>query len=200
VLFPTKPTFWATVSRNEQGMTLIELLASLALLVILLGVLSQFLYNGVHLWGRHDRAYERRHQLRVISQTLSSDLAALVNSPFLAEPALSGDEYEMSFWTEAKDGLVQIKYRYDQQTQKVFKSTGFWGSKPPENELLTAVKSWSIEYYRPKTNNWEQLWKPTYKNELPSLIRVTMQSKTDDLGTMVFPIKAWHKESTIDGP
>ena len=131
---------------------------------------------------------------------MNTDLASLVNSPFLAESALSGDEYEINFWVEANEGLVQIKYRYDQQTQKVFKSTGFWGSKLSEKELLAAVKSWCIEYYRPKTKNWERGWKPTFKNELPSLIRVTMQTQNDDLGSMVFPIKAWYKESTTDGP
>jgi type II secretory pathway component PulJ len=181
-------------------MTLIELLASLSLLMILLTVLSQFLYNGVHLWGQNDRAYERQHQLRLISHTLNTDMSSFVNSPFLAEPAMSGDEYEFTFWTDTNEGLVQVKYRYDQQTKKVFKTTGFWGSKPPEKELFSAVKSWKVEYYRPKTKNWDLQWKPSYKNEIPASIRVTVTTDNNDLGTLVIPIKVWRKESTIDEP
>ena len=81
-----------------------------SLLVILLAVLSQFLYNGARMWGKNDRAYERRRELRLISQTFNTDLGQLVNSPFLAEPAFSGDEYGFTFWAETGAGLVKIKY------------------------------------------------------------------------------------------
>lgn len=196
MLFSTKPALSATDIRNELGMTLVELLASLSLLVILLAVLSQFLYSGIHLWDKSDRAYERRHQLRSISQILNTDLGQLVNSPFLAEPAFNGDEYGCAFWAETNEGLVQIKYRYDQQSQKVFKTIGFWGSKPLENELFQGIKNWKIEYFRPKMKNWELQWRPTSKNEIPALIRVTATMEKNSLGTLVVPIKAWHNESS----
>jgi prepilin-type N-terminal cleavage/methylation domain-containing protein len=203
VIFSTKPSLLVTASRNEQGMTLIELLASLSLLAILLVVLSQFLYTSVHLWGKNDHAYERRHQLRLISQTLNTDLGLLVNSPFLPEPAIRGDEYDFTFWAATNDGLVQVKYHFDSQEQKVFRSEGFWGSKPAENLLLDQVKEWKVEYYRPKTKNWDLQWQPapTLKNDIPSLIKVTITVGKNSLGSLVFPIKAWHKASDgeIDG-
>jgi prepilin-type N-terminal cleavage/methylation domain-containing protein len=197
--FPTKPNWSDIVTRSEPGMTLVELLASLSLLAILLAVLSQFLYTGIGVWGKTDRANERNYQLRLISQTLHNDLASMVSSPFLAEPAVRGDEYEVAFWTETSEGLVQIKYKYDQSTRKVLKTAGFWGSKPSENEAFQGIQSWKIEYYRPKTKNWELQWKPAYKNEIPALIRVTVTMKSkDQTGTLVFPIKNWHSESNAD--
>jgi prepilin-type N-terminal cleavage/methylation domain-containing protein len=198
VIFSTKPSLLVTASRNESGMTLIELLASLSLLAILLAVLSQFLYTGTRMWGKSDRACERRHQLRFISQTLNTDLGLLVNSPFLAEPAINGDEYGFTFWAVTNDGLVQVKYHFDSQEQKVFRSAGFWGSKPPENQMFDQVKEWKVEYYRPKTKNWELQWQPTLKSDIPSLIRVTVTVGNNSLGSLVFPIKAWHNESSAD--
>jgi prepilin-type N-terminal cleavage/methylation domain-containing protein len=197
---PTRPTLLDIVVQNEQGMTLIELLASLSLIAILLAVLSQFLYSGVRLWGKDDQAYERRRQLLVISQTLSTDLASLVNSPYLAEPAMKGDEYGFDFWRTTHDGLVQINYRFDQSEGKVFKSAGFWGSKPQENPIFTQVKEWKIEYFRLKTKNWESDWQPTdNKTDIPSLIRITFRVGTNNQEVLVIPIKAYHSESDTDG-
>jgi prepilin-type N-terminal cleavage/methylation domain-containing protein len=200
VVFSIKPSWGAFVTRNEPGMTLVELLASLSLLGILLAVLSQFLYTGIGLWGKTDRANERNYQLRFISQTLNTDLASMVNSPFLAEPAISGDEYEVTFWSENDQGLVQVKYRYDESTQKVLKTVGFWGNKASENEVFQKIQSWKIEYYRPKTKKWESQWQPAYKNEIPALLRVTVILKNKDQTgtTLVFPIKTWHNESNAD--
>jgi prepilin-type N-terminal cleavage/methylation domain-containing protein len=196
VAISTGPALPATGIRSERGMTLVELLASLSLLVILLAVLSQFLYNSSRMWGKNDRAYERLSELRLISHTLNTDLGQLVNSPFLTEPAFSGDEYGCAFWAETGAGLVHIKYSYDQQNQKVFKTIGFQGSKPPENQLFGGVGNWKIEYFRPQTKNWELQWQPVSKNEIPALIRVTATMGNHELGPLVVPIKAWHNESS----
>jgi Type II secretory pathway, component PulJ len=175
-------------------MTLVELLASLSLMVVLLMVLSEFLYSGTRLWDKNDRAYERRQLLRSVAQTFNADLDLLVNSPFLAEAAFIGDEYGFVFWAETGDGLIQVKYSYDQQNQKVIKSVHFWGGKPVENTLFHGIKDWRIEYFRKKTENWELQWSPATKNEIPALIRVTFKTE-NTRGEVVVPIKAWHDES-----
>ena len=194
-MFLTKPSLSVTAIRNELGMTLVEVLASLSLLMILLAVLSQFLYTDTRLWAQNDHSLERRAQLRILSQTLNTDFASLVNSPFLAEPAIQGDDYQTTFWATNQDGLVQIQYRFSLSEEKVFRSAGFWGSKPQEKVLLDHVKEWKVEYFRPKTKNWELFWKPAQKTEIPSLVRVTICAKNNNSKALVIPIKAWHSES-----
>ena len=195
VRFPTKPCLPVTVFRSELGMTLVEVLASLSLLMILLAVISQFLYTDVRLWGKNDQIYERSYQTRVLAKTFRLDLSSLVNSPFLAEPAVQGDDYQFVFWAENQDGLVQIQYRFDTSEKKVYRSVGFWGSKPQEKLFFAQVEEWKIEYFRPKTKNWELQWQPVQKTDIPSLIRVTFQAQKNKATTLVIPIPAWHSES-----
>jgi hypothetical protein len=175
-------------------MTLIEVLASLSLLVVLLMILSQFLDTDIHLWGKNARADEPRHQLQALSQKLNSDLASLVDSPFLAEPAMKGDENQFTFWAATQNGLVQIEYRFDPVEQKVFRAAGFWGSVFEEKPLFDQVKKWQVEYFRPQTKNWELVWQPALKTDIPSLIRLSVWIGNNNLGTLVIPIHAWHHE------
>ncbi len=200
MLVPTKPSLSVTAFRDEGGMTLVEVLASLSLLMVLLGVLSQFLYTDVRLWGKNNNAFERGYQLRVLSQTFHNDLGSMVSGAFLAEASLQGDDYHFAFWAVKPDGLVQIQYRYDPSAQKVFRSAGFWGSKPQEKLVFDRVEDWKFEYYRPKTKNWELYWKPDQnKTDLPSLVRVTAKIHNNHAEMLVVPLPVWRNESDDHG-
>ncbi|HEX3044528.1 MAG TPA: hypothetical protein VHY08_07220 [Bacillota bacterium] len=195
--FSIKRPLSVTVIRSELGMTLVEVLASLGLLMILLGVLSQFLYTDVLLWGKKNLAFERSYQLRLLSQTLNNDLGSLVGSTFLAEPAFQGNDYQLTFWSTKDNGLVQIQYRFSSSEEKVFRSVGFWGGKPQEVVLLNKVKEWKFEYFRSKTKNWDLLWQPTQKTEIPSLVRVNVSSGKN-IAALIIPIKIRLDESGVN--
>lgn len=197
--FYARPSLKATVIRNESGLTLLEVIASLSLLAILLGVLTQFLYAGLRVKEKTDQAYERQHLLKNFHQTVSADLASLVVGPYLPENAVSGDDYEMNFWQESNNGLLQIRYRYDLQEKRLLRATCFWGGKPEETVIFTDITKWKIEYFRFKTKNWLTVWKPSHKDEIPALIRFTLATKNADLGELVFPIKVWYNEELING-
>jgi len=179
----------------ESGMTLAEVLAALTLTVLLLGFLSQFLYNGITLWSRNDKAYRGQHQLKLIYQTLANDLESIFSGPFLpGEKLFQGEEQSLIFWSESGSGLKVIRYRYDSYEKTVWRSAGYWGSEPDERKLLTGITEWRFEYFEPKRRNWVLSWKPSFKTELPALVKVTAKTDLNKLGPLVFTIKARRDE------
>lgn len=191
---PAKRPLRVIGTRTESGLTLIEVLVSLSLTAVLLGVISQFLYTGIHLKNKSERAYERQHLMKAIYQTVSNDISPLATGPYLPENALKGDQYELSFWRESNAGLHNIKYRYDPQTKKVYKAAGFWGSKPEETVIFDDISDWKFSYYDPKTKWHLSEWDLKLKEEIPSLIGISIKTKTADLGTIFIPVKVWHSE------
>ncbi len=181
-------------SLNEAGMTLAEVLAALALTSLLLGLLSQFLYTSVRLWSKNDQAYRRQHQLKYVYQNLANDFGTVFTSRFLPEEPFQGEELKLNFWSENYRGLEQIRYRYDFETKTLWRSAGFWGSEPEERELFTGISEWKFEYFEPEKRNWVLYWKPSYRTELPSLIRITAQTELGAIGPLVFPIKTRRNE------
>lgn len=179
---------------NEAGMTLAEVLASLALTGLLLGLLSQFLYTSVRLWSKNDQAYRKQHQLKYVYQSLANDFGTVFSSRFLPEEPFQGEELKLSFWSENYHGLEQIQYRYDFETKALWRSAGFWGSEPEERKLFTGISEWKFEYFEPEKRNWVLYWKPSYRTELPSLIRITAQTELGAIGPLVFPIKTRRNE------
>lgn len=185
-------------AQNEKGLSLLEMLISLTFTAVLLGVLSQFLYSGVRFWGKNDQAYRRLSQFKMVFQVTYNDLASAFAGSYLPEFSLTGDEYQLSFWKETTAGLVLVNYRYDSFKKIVYRSAGFWGSKPEENEVFTDIVSWRFEYYKPDQKNWLLEWKPERKDQIPSLVRITVKTKTTDLGSMVIPLKTWRPEEKSD--
>ncbi|NLY74816.1 MAG: hypothetical protein GX075_05895 [Firmicutes bacterium] len=179
----------------EPGMTLAEVLAALTLTVLLLGFLSQFLYNGVSLWSRNDRAYRGQHQMKLIYQTLTNDLEGTFSGPFLpGEKSFQGEEQSLTFWSESGSGLKVIEYRYDAYEKTVWRSVGFWGGEPVERKLLTGITEWRFEYFEPKRRNWLLFWKPSSRTGLPALIKVTAKTDLNTLGPLTITIKTRRDE------
>ncbi|MGE5605160.1 MAG: hypothetical protein ACM3YE_05655 [Bacteroidota bacterium] len=179
---------------NENGMTLAEVVAALALTSLLLGLLSQFLYTTVGLWSKNDKAYRYQHQLKYVYQTLANDFETVFTSRFLPEEPFQGEELQLSFWSENYHGLEQIRYRYDFENKTLWRSAGFWGSEPEARKLFTGISEWRFEYFEPKKRNWVLYWKPSYRTELPSLVKITARTELGVLGPLVFSIKARRNE------
>jgi prepilin-type N-terminal cleavage/methylation domain-containing protein len=182
------------VLRNEQGVTLLEMLAAITILAFMLAILSQFLFSGLRLWGKQDRGYQQQHRLKLIHQTLYNDLSTVLAGNYLPEYSVKGDDAKIQFWSESAAGLEQITYYYDQEHQVVYRAAGFWGQVPQDIPLFKEITEWKFEYFEPKWKNWVTEWNPALKMEIPLLIRVSVNTKTGNLGTMTFPLKAWHKE------
>lgn len=179
---------------NEKGMTLAEVVAALALTSLLLGLLSQFLYTTVGLWSKNDKAYRYQHQLKYVYQTLANDFGTVFTSSFLPEESFKGEELQLSFWSENYRGLEQIRYRYDYENKTLWRSAGFWGSEPEAQKLFTGISEWRFEFFEPKNRNWVLYWKPSYRTELPSLVKVTARTELGVMGPLVFSIKTRRNE------
>jgi hypothetical protein len=173
------------------------MVASLAITAVLLAVLSQFLFSAAGLWGKNDRAYRGQHQFKLIYQTVYSDLSAAYAGGYLPVAALAGEPTGLRFWKETPSGLQQVSYRFDPSQAKVFRSTGFWGGSAPETELFREIVAWQWEYYQPSTRNWLPEWRPGIGPGLPALIRLSVRTKTRNLGNMIIPLQA--SEATQDG-
>lgn len=181
---------------NESGLTLIEVLISLSLVVLILGVLNLFLYSGFRFQGKYDRAYERKYLLKSLYQVCRSDLASMVTGPYLPEASLVGNDYELSFWRESAAGLFQIKYRFDPQEKKLYRAIGFWESEKQETVLFEAIDDWKFEYFDGDSKNWVSEWSPELKEEIPALVGVSYQTAESGLIRIVFPIKLkQHKDN-----
>lgn len=185
---PTKATL------KENGMTLAEVLAALALTALLLSMLSQFLYSSISLWSKNDKAYRKQHQLKYVYQTIANDLGGVFSSRFLPEKQFQGEELRLNFWVEDSRGLECIGYRYDYESKALWRSSGFWGSAPEEQKLFTGVSEWRFEYFEPKKKNWVLYWEPSFPAELPSLIKITAKTDLGILGPFVFPIETRRNE------
>lgn len=179
---------------NERGVTLLEMLAAITITAFMLAILAQFLFSGVRLWGKQDRGYQQQHRLKLIHQTLYNDLSTALAGNYLPEYSVKGDDAKLQFWSEAPTGLVQITYDYDREQQIVYRSAGFWGQVPQEIPLFKEITEWKFEYFEPKWKNWVTQWNPEQKMLIPALVRVTVHTKTGNLGAMTFPLKAWHEE------
>jgi hypothetical protein len=179
---------------NEPGVTLLEMLAAITITAFMLAILAQFLFSGVRLWDKQDRGYQQQHRLKLIHQTLYNDLSTVLAGNYLPEYSVKGDDAKLQFWSEATTGLVQITYYYDREQQIVYRSAGFWGQVPQDIPLFKEITEWKFEYYEPKWKNWVAQWNPEQKMIIPALVRVTVATKTGNLGTMTFPLKAWHEE------
>lgn len=179
---------------KENGMTLAEVLAALALTSLLLGMLSQFLYSSVSLWSKNDQAYRKQHQLKYVYQTIANDLGGVITSQFLPEEPFQGEELQLNFWSENYRGLEQIGYRYDYEAKALWRTAGFWGSAPLEQKLFSGISEWRFEYFEPKKRNWVLYWKPSSRTELPSLVKITAKTDLGVLGPFVFSIKTRRNE------
>lgn len=199
VIFTIKKYSSATGIPNERGLTLLEMLFAIGISAILLGVLAEFLYSGVRMWTKSDRAYQRQHELKYIYQVLQNELTDLVALPNLPGEILTGDGEQIKFWRQTSAGLVQVGYRFDRSELQIMKTEGFWGSTPGETVLFHGVTGWSIEYYQPRTKNWARQWDSGQSREIPALIRFNVTTKTAPLGSIVIPVKVWSKEAENDG-
>jgi hypothetical protein len=179
---------------TEQGITLLEMLAAITLTAFMLAILSQFLFTGLRIWTQQDRGYQQQHRLKLIHKTLLNDLSTALVGNYLPEYAVKGDDSQIQFWSEAAAGLVRITYSYNAEERVVYRSEGFWGQAPPEIPLFKEITAWKFAYYDPKWKSWVTEWNPDQKVIIPALIRVTVSTKTGNLGTMTFPLKAWHEE------
>jgi hypothetical protein len=179
---------------NEAGITLLEMVAAITITAFMLAILSQFLFTGLRLWSKQDRGYQQQHRLKLIHKTLYNDLSTLLAGNYLPEYSVKGNDTRLQFWSEASTGLVWITYNYDSEKQVVYRSEGFWGQEAPEIPLFKEITKWQFEYFDPKWKNWVSEWRPNLKITIPELIRVAVSTKTANLGTLTFPLKAWHEE------
>lgn len=179
---------------NENGMTLAEVVAALALTSLLLGLLSQFLHTTVGFWSKYDKAYRYQHQLKYIYQTLANDFGTVFTSRFLPGEPFQGEELQLVFWSENHHGLEEIRYRYDFEAKTLWRSAGFGGSEPEGRKLFTGISEWKFEYFEPEKRNWVLYWKPSYRTELPSLVKITARTELGVVGPLVFSIKTRRNE------
>lgn len=179
---------------EESGMTLAEVVAALGLSVLLLGMLSQFLFNGGRLWSKNDLAYQSQHQLKSVYQAIGNDLENAFIGRFLPEEPFQGEEYFFNFWCDSNEGLKRIGYRYDLQEKAIWRLFGYWGGVPEERKLFDNIAEWRFEYYEPKRGNWVLYWKSSTKTDLPSLVKITAKTDLGVLGPIILPVKAWRNE------
>ena len=179
---------------NEKGMTLAEVVAALALTSLLLGLLSQFLYTSIRFWSKNDQAYRYQHYLKYVYQNLANDFGTVFTSRFLPEEPFKGEELQLVFWSENYRGLEQISYRYDYETKALWRSAGYWGSEPEAKKVFTGISEWKFEYFEPVKRNWVLYWKPSYRTELPSLVKITARTELGLVGPLVFSIKTRRNE------
>jgi type II secretory pathway component PulJ len=180
---------------NESGVTLLEAVAALGIIVILLAVLAQLLETGSRLWLKNDRAYQRQHRLRDLNLTLTQDLSQAYASDLLPDRALTGDAATLALWRETPRGLQQVTYRYDSPTATLYRSAAFWGEQGDEQAVFSDIVKWKFEYFAANSRSWEYQWEPQSQAELPALIRITATTARNDLGSQVIAVEAWHDEA-----
>lgn len=180
---------------SESGVTMLEMVAALSLTAFMLAVLSQLLFSGIRLWNNQDHSYAQQHRFKFIYTTLYNDFGTILVGDYLPCAAVKGDDTKVKFWSDSGRGMVLVSYAYDPEIKAVRRWEGLWGQvEEPGVPLFKDVTSWKVEYYKTKYKSWVTEWAPDTVGEVPSMIQVTVKTKTGNLGTMTFPVKAWRKK------
>jgi prepilin-type N-terminal cleavage/methylation domain-containing protein len=184
---------------DERGFTLLELMISISLLAIMLGMAYTAFSTAMGAVPRGEEAADRSARLRMGTSLLTRQVHSMVNYPSFTEdgevyPYFEGDAVSFKFITAAPqlnggEGLGWVSYWTDGKTmwmaeRAIFSVQSISGEAPDptgQTVLLEGLKGARFQYLRLDggDSEWTDAWNPIEEQSLPGAIRITL----DGLGT-----------------
>jgi general secretion pathway protein J len=180
---------------SERGFTLLELMISLTLLTMMMGMVFSVFATATDSIPRGEAAAERSARLRMATALMTRQIRSLVDYPAETEDEeihsfFNGDGEGFSFITAAPqmgrgDGLGWVTYWVADGDLKfserlIFSAGAFVAeqeSSAAEATLLAGIAGHRFEYLRLEgdTSEWVEIWEGLEEQTPPAAIRVTIE-------------------------
>lgn len=180
---------------SERGFTLLELMISLTLLTMMMGMVFSVFATATDSIPRGEAAAERSARLRMATALMTRQIRSLVDYPAETEDEeihsfFNGDGEGFSFITAAPqmgrgDGLGWVTYwvadgDLNFSERLIFSAGAFVAeqeSSAAEATLLAGIAGHRFEYLRLEgdTSEWVEIWEGLEEQTPPAAIRVTIE-------------------------
>lgn len=180
---------------SERGFTLLELMISLTLLTMMMGMVFSVFATATDSIPRGEAAAERSARLRMATALMTRQIRSLVDYPAETEDEeihsfFNGDGEGFSFITAAPqmgrgDGLGWVTYwvadgNLNFSERLIFSAGAFVAeqeSSAAEATLLAGIAGHRFEYLRLEgdTSEWVEIWEGLEEQTPPAAIRVTIE-------------------------
>lgn len=180
---------------SERGFTLLELMISLTLLTMMMGMVFSVFATATDSIPRGEAAAERSARLRMATALMTRQIRSLVDYPAETEDEeihsfFNGDGEGFSFITAAPqmgrgDGLGWVTYwvadgDLNFSERLIFSAGAFVAqqeSSALEATLLAGIAGHRFEYLRLEgdTSEWVEIWEGLEEQTPPAAIRVTIE-------------------------
>ncbi|MCP4690772.1 MAG: prepilin-type N-terminal cleavage/methylation domain-containing protein [Desulfobacterales bacterium] len=195
-------------ARHEQGFTLLELLISLTILAVIVGLVSGALSIGIRAWEKGERGLDIQRKQRIVLDLMKRQLAAVSPGEFALEDdeaiRIRGDEKILELVSDRplspKNTYGKVYARYEVTSDRedgdrlVFyeKNIALLGEDfDPDHldedlyhELLSGARRIRFEYLKPGEDEddepeWQDEWSPEDDEGSPRAVRINYQESAD---------------------
>lgn len=204
---------------SADGFTLLELLLSMAITAIIVGLIFGVFRVGVRAWERGERDIERQQRLRVVLELMKKQIASLTPSTVLMKQgsliAFEGRENRITLISKLAlnpqhrfgDVYSQFIVENSQEGAELFFTeeeaprvtdpvdVDEKEAKTERRSLLSNMRAVAFQFLKPPdkdTNyDWQSEWDPAVETGLPLAVRISLLDQTDTTPMfVVIPIRS----------
>lgn len=180
---------------NPNGFTLLELLITLTILTMLVGVIFGCLHIGIRAWEKGEDVVESNQEMRILLDLIPQQIRSLYPYKFkegnIESLAFKGDSDSIRFistlgaTSKGAVGLALVSYFLDPShglmlyEKRIFKREMFedeWDMKEDSIPLSPLVSRIAFEY-QGEEGDWSKEWDANEEGGFPHIIKVALRYK-----------------------
>ncbi len=182
---------------KSKGFTLLELLVTLTILTMLLGVIFGCLHIGIRAWEKGEEVAEENQEIRILRDLISQQIRSLYPYKFregnIESPAFKGDDHSIRFistmgaTSRGPVGLTLVSYFVDPSyglmlcEKRIFKRETFedeWNMEEGAIPFSSLVSEIAFEYDGEDGEGSEE-WDANREGGFPDTITVSLRYKEE---------------------
>lgn len=180
---------------NPNGFTLLELLITLTILTMLVGVIFGCLHIGIRAWEKGEEVVEGNQEMRILLDLIPQQIRSLYPYKFkegdIESLAFKGDSDSIRFistlgaTSRGTAGLALVSYFVDPShglmlcEKRIFKREMFeneWDMKEDGIPLSSLISGIAFEY-QGEEGDWSREWDANEEGAFPYVIRLALTYK-----------------------
>lgn len=147
---------------EEEGFTLVEVLAAVTITAIILVSLFALLEQSFDLWRAVGTYNHWEQNLRVLEAQLSADLHNLYFSPLTRKNLLRGSPHSIEFYRLSSKGIMKkISYSFNSYERKLIKEVDYLGTAKKEKLEFFAdleIEELEFQFYASQAEYFKSYW------------------------------------------
>lgn len=176
---------------NNEGFTLLEVLAALTLMGLIMLTVFLAFQNTYTIWERSHNQGETERITRLITRRLENVLGSVYLYPYRDRKItlLTGDYQGFSLPVYSEEGLGRAEFRLIENSL-IYRLENLRNSEIKSEELLV-TKLQTMEFsYLDQAGVWRDYWREDYYPRLVSIRNIRLDSKEgeDDLPPIILPL------------